>query len=313
MLLSNYTGKDVIQLFRTDPAYLNKYYLKVSAVLVAACAALLAFQGPPLRTYLVYLPVLLLALVPRFSVILFAYGCSLVISLVPFGDQFRAVHLALVPLALYCALIATAYIHGAAHDSLRPRWLRRPIGELCGLFHLVGFPDWTIVHFVHHRHADDPENDPHPPAGLTYWQFLNGVKTSIFRVLGQRYFASFGDSKAAARAWKTLPLFAMVTQVLKMNFWFLLLGPQAFTFFFLTSIVAKNLHYAFFNYSTHVPSNNQPGEMVIINLDHNAFFKVVNALSHGLYFHKNHHERPNVLNPRDAQRVPAREVSADAA
>jgi stearoyl-CoA desaturase (delta-9 desaturase) len=289
----------MIQLFRTDPAYLNKYYAKVSAVLLVACGALFALRPPGATSYLWYLPAIVVALVPRFSVILVAYAYAVAVSLTVMRAAYHPAYLLLVPLALYLALIATAYIHGAAHDSLRPRWLRRPVGELCGLFHLVGFPDWTIVHFVHHRHADDPEWDPHPPKGLTYWQFLNGVKTSIFRVLANRYFGAFGeDSPAAQRAWKTLPLFAMITQLLKMHFWFLLLGGQAFTFLFLTSIVFKNLHYAFFNYVTHVPSAEDPEQMVIVNLDRGVFFTIVNALSHGLYFHKNHHETPGLLDPR---------------
>jgi fatty acid desaturase len=290
--------KAVLQEFRTNPLYLNRYYASMSFVLAAASAFLLWALPTSLRDYLWYLPALVLMLVPRFAIIVTAFVYAVIVALTTMRASFHFGYLTLVPLSLYLALLATAYIHNAAHDNIRPRWLRRPIGELCGLFHLVGFPDWTIVHFIHHKHADDPEWDPHPPRGLTYFRFLDGVKASIFRVLRKRYFESFPDDTRAERAWKTLPLYAMAAQILRTHFWFFLLGPQVFTFLFMTSIVAKNLHYAFFNYATHVPSQDDPNEMVIVNLNHSFFFRGVNALSHGLYFHANHHQNPNLFDPR---------------
>jgi stearoyl-CoA desaturase (delta-9 desaturase) len=266
-----------------------------------ACAALIA-QGSAARAeYLWYLPEITLVLVPRFPLIAGAYAYALAVSLSVQRASFSPAHLVLVPLSFYLAILATSYIHNAAHNNIRPRWLRRAIGELCGLFHLVGFPDWTIVHFIHHRHADDPEWDPHPPQGLSYWRFMNGVKDSIFRVLRKSYFSHHGEDNARAqRYWKTLPVYAMAGQILKVHFWYFLFGPQAFTFLFMTSIVAKNLHYAMFNYVTHVPSPEDPSRMTIVNLNDSAFFRVINAVSHGLYFHKNHHDDPNLFDPRRA-------------
>jgi fatty acid desaturase len=287
----------MIQNFRTDPAYLNKYYAKVSVVLAVVCASILWLRPGAGGSYLLYLPALLLTLVPRFPVIVAGYLYAVGTSLTLERGTFHIGYLALIPLGLYLALIATSYIHNAAHNNIRPRWLRRAIGEACGVFHLVGFPDWTIVHFVHHRHADDSELDPHPPAGLSYWRFLNGVKDSIFRVLTKNYFSNFEHEPRAAHYWRSLPLFAMSAQLLKIHFWFLLFGAQVFTFLFLTSIVAKNLHYAFFNYATHIPSPDDPSQMQIVNLNRSAFFRVVNLLSHGLYFHMNHHDNPNLFNP----------------
>lgn len=291
----------MLQRFRIDPAYLNRYYAKVIALLFAACAVLWVVTPPDLASYSLYAPALLLMLTPRFFVILGAFVYAVVVSVTLESADFRLAHLIFIPISLVLALIATSYIHNAAHGNVRPRFLRRFVGEACGLFHLVGFPDWTIVHFIHHRHADDPEWDPHPPAGLTYWQFLEGVKVSIFRVLRKYYVAQFGEGADQRTAWKTLPLFAMATQILKVHFWFLLLGPQVFTFLFMSSIVLKNLHYAFFNWATHVRDPEHPGQMQIINLNASLFFRFANFFSHGLYFHKNHHESPNLFNPGRAR------------
>jgi fatty acid desaturase len=282
--------------FRTDPAYLNEYYRHVVLALLPACLVLATVRPHALADYGWYLPAIVLTVVPRFPVIALAFVYALAVSLTTGRASFQLWHLLLVPVSLLLVLLATSYIHNAAHDNIRPRWLRRPVGELCGLFHLVGFPDWTIIHFIHHRHADDPELDPHPPAGLSYWRFMNGVKDSIFRVLERRYFDQFGDRPEAARHWRQLPLYALVTQLAKTHFWFLLLGGQLFTFLFLTSIVAKNLHYAFFNYVTHVPSPDQPETMVVVNRTQGVF-RLINAVSHNLYLHANHHAHPGMFDP----------------
>src|SRR5262245_11930404 len=150
----------MLQKFRTDPRYLLRYYATTIALLVPICAALAFLRAPARSEYLWYLPAILLVVVPRFLVIVAALVYAAAVSLTVMRATFEPWQLLLVPLSLVLALLATSYIHNAAHDNIRPRWLRRPIGELCALFHLVGFPDWTIVHFIHHRHADDPEWDP---------------------------------------------------------------------------------------------------------------------------------------------------------
>jgi fatty acid desaturase len=286
----------MLQKFRSDPRYLLRYYGTAISVLLPTCALMVLLRSPARSGYFWYLPAIVMTVVPRFPVIAASCAYAVTISVTVQRASFSPWHLLLVPMSLVLALVATSYIHNAAHDNIRPRWLRRPIGELCALFHLVGFPDWTIVHFIHHRHADDPEMDPHPPAGLSYWRFLNGVKDSIFGALSRRYFDQFGADPVAARAWRQLPLYAFVTQLCKTHFWFLLLGGQSFAFLFLTSIVAKNLHYAFFNYATHVASLDDPSRVIIVNLD-DGIFRVINALSHNLYLHKNHHAEPALFDP----------------
>jgi hypothetical protein len=53
-------------------------------------------------------------------------------------------------------------------------------------------------------------------------------------------------------------------------------------------------HYAWFNYVTHRPLGDGA---IIVNRNEHAY-KLVNAIAFGLYFHRNHHIRPSLFDPR---------------
>lgn len=297
----------MLQRFRNDPAYLNKYYAALLSVLALACAGLTALSPPDWQRYWWYLPAIALPVLPRFMLGVAALSYAAVVSMTIHRDGFRWAHLTLVPLALALTPVVASYAHNAAHRNLRPRFLRRPVGELCSLLHVVGFPEYTVVHFLHHKHTDDPEWDPHPPGALSYWQFLEGARTSVFRVLNKQYAAQFGQEATLRAAWKTLPLLMLLAQALRLHFFYFLLGPYVFTFFFLPTLVGKAAHYAFANYVTHRPDPQEPHGHVIRNLSNGLLYRWLNATSHGFYFHRNHHDNPNLFNP---SRLPAARVNA---
>lgn len=281
--------------FRSDPGYLTRYHVKSAVALVGlvgATAALMSYLGrlDAKSTWLFAPALLLLSSTNIVTVTLgFAYCVGATAYL---GWSWSA--LGWLPLSALSVLLATSFLHNASHDNIKPKWLRRPVGEFCGLLQLVGFADWVVIHVIHHSHSDDPERDPHPPLHLGYWKFMMGMRQSILQVLVKEYFGLFGKSEATMGQLKKLALASKAEQILKVAFWFLLLGPSAFTFFFVSSIVLKMLHYAWFNYATHRPSGERNDT---VNLNKHLY-KLVNAVSFGLYYHRNHHLNPKLFDPR---------------
>jgi hypothetical protein len=115
------------------------------------------------------------------------------------------------------------------------------------------------------------------------------MRQTISTVLANYYFGLWGKNEESLKNLKELGLESKVATFLKVVFWYLILGPQLFAFLFVFSAAFKMAHYAWFNYATHVYSE---GSTTIVNLDF-GFYKFVNFVSFGLYYHKNHHLRPS--------------------
>lgn len=291
--------------FRSDKHALTDYHLK-SCVFwsLAAVTALVLTKQP---TLLAFVPAIgLLSSVDIKRVALGALA-----ALVACFATHTASWLAIAFFAITPAWVvfATAILHNAAHGNFKPRWLNRPVGEVFGLFQLVGFPDWVVVHVIHHSHPDDPERDPHPPLDLSFPKFLDGMRASILRVLLKEYFDLHGQSEETKRSILTLALSSKLEQIAKIVFCYAVLGPQAFAFFFAPSIAMKMVHYAWFNYATHQPRER---EVEIVNRD-DGWYRLTNALSFGLYYHRNHHKNPKLFNPSKMKDETARQEREKAA
>ena len=278
--------------FNTDKRYFNKYFLSVIAMLAVANGMLFFFATPDFRLLLLYLPALFILSIPDIYLIFLAWLYALAVTVVNFG--FHAAYLAGIPIAIVLTFIATALLHNASHSNFRPRWFCRGVGEAMGLFQMVAFPSWVIVHILHHRNSDDPVLDPHPPLDKGYVAFLTGMRKSISKVIGNYYFSLWGNNAESARNLKEVGIESQLSMFLQALFWYLVLGPQVFAWFYIFSIVFKMAHYAWFNYATHIYT--QDG-INIGNLNH-GFYKAINAIAFGLYYHKNHHLRPGLFDPR---------------
>lgn len=68
-------------------------------------------------------------------------------------------------------------------------------------------------------------------------------------------------------------------------------APAAYAPAYLTNVLV----FAHINFATH--KTNADGSTEIINLNHNMWYKTVNFFGSGVYFHKNHHVRPNLYDP----------------
>lgn len=279
--------------FRKDPKYLTNYHMKSALTWITACVMVGLTRRPDQTHLLYFLPALLLLASTHVGIVTLGVITAVIASYFAQGFGSPIIALGLLALSVPWALFATAILHNAAHGNIKPRWLCRAVGEVFGLLQLVGFPDWVVIHVIHHAHPDDPEKDPHPPLGQTFWKFMLGMRASILKVLLREYLALWGQTAESKRQLTRLMLASKVEQVAKITFCLLLFGPHAFAWFFAPSIVFKMIHYAWFNWATHV----QNGKDVVILNRTTALYKIANIFSIGLYYHQNHHKNPKLFHP----------------
>jgi stearoyl-CoA desaturase (delta-9 desaturase) len=203
------------------------------------------------------------------------------------------------PAVLYLLICCHLWIHNATHGNF-PRLLNRIVGELLGFIVFVRYASWQIVHLRHHAHSDEPKLDPHP----TFPSFLRsffGSILSVERQLQDSYCEIWGEtpenrSKEAFRA-----RVSYGTNVMLSLAWYLFLGPVGFFAFWLPCNLLAAAFVAHFNWATH--NGEQGRDFRPVNLNH-GYYRLGNLLFTGIYFHKNHHARPHLFNPRrwDASR-----------
>ena len=277
--------------FKSDKRFLNQYFLIIIGLFFVANSLLSFFGEPDWEVFFIFIPAFVLLSMPQIQLVALAWVYAVLICV--FRLDFDIVYLALIPVAIITTFIVSAVFHSASHSSIQPRWLKRLIGETIGFWQLAAFPLWCIVHVLHHKYSDDTVRDPHPPMDKTYWNFMLNMRKSVASVFSGFYMDLWGKNEESLRNMKEMAIESKVATLLQVTFWFLLLGPQVFTFLFAFSIIFKMLHYAWFNYATHIYT---PEGIQIVNLDH-GLYKIVNFLAFGLYYHKNHHLRPDLFNP----------------
>lgn len=197
--------------------------------------------------------------------------------------------------AFFFAGLSAVFIHNAVHLNFRPRWLNRLVGEIMGVHQLYGFLGWQTAHLIHHKYPDNPQFDPHPPGNQNFLEFAMSMQKNLKMCLSRIYFSTWTENEKFQKIWKKKNFFAALGMLLKLIFWFLILEPKFFLIWFVPSYLLNVLFFAHFNFSTHRPSN---GETVILNLDQGWYFKLINLLLFGIYYHRNHHLRASLFNPK---------------
>lgn len=282
----------MIERYRNDPYFLARYYL--AATLLTPVAIGVLYRGDFRPSIAVWLVVMLPLFASSFLGGVTAFAGAVGLMLAFHRHEIAPWHFLLVPLGVYFGMLSVPLIHNAAHANFRPRALNRPLGELLSLHLLSGFPGFVILHLMHHRHADDPEKDPHPNHGLTYWGFLNGLKISLRAAFRRLHAEHWKDDERAARALRFVGVALPLNRVLRALLILVVFGPVGFTFFYVPSFLANQLTYAHINYFSHVE---QPdGSVRIVNLDHGVY-RWLNRLLFGIYFHGNHHRHCSRFNP----------------
>lgn len=216
--------------------------------------------------------------------------------------SFAPWHLALIPLGIYVGGVSAVFIHNATHNSFPWVWLNELCGHLSGLHQLWGFTGWKLIHLVHHLYSDNVDMDPHPPKNLTFWQFARIMFINSSKKISERYREHWGVNRTTQRLQKWVLIVFPVMAAVNLLFWYLLLGPAGFLFFYIPSYIANHLLFVDVNYTAH-PKDPVTGESKPANLNHTLYYKIANRMWFGIYFHGNHHRRPQLFNPRYMQAI----------
>lgn len=186
-------------------------------------------------------------------------------------------------------------LHNAVHYNIPNKTLNEIIGELCGFFVLFGMGPFRISHSLHHAYPDDPKKDPHPPMDKGFLHFLATTQLNTIKVISNVYFDKFGRNLSTRSIMITQMICYYIGLGGRVFIWFSLLGPSNFVHFYLPAYLVNLVVFAHINYATHQPDGN--GGHEIINLDSNLYYKTLNIISSGAYYHQNHHDFPKRYNP----------------
>ena len=210
------------------------------------------------------------------------------------GFEFQTWQIIPAIIAVLFGIQVPAVLHNAVHHNIKPRWLNELIGEVAGYFVLFGLGPFRISHVLHHAHADS-EFDPHPPNGKGFLYFLATTQLNTIRVIRRRFLNIHGSSAKTHSVLALEIFFYYISLVARLVSWVLLLEPTYFMVFFVPAYLTNVLVFAHINFATH--KTHADGRVEIINLNHNFYYKLVNRIGSGVYFHKNHHLKPGLYNP----------------
>ena len=209
--------------------------------------------------------------------------------------------LLLIPVGILLGLIVATAFHNCSHGNIKPRVLNTVIGEICGVIALDGMRNFRVGHMLHHIHSDDPVLDPHPPHGLTFFEFIKTSKEKTINVLIAEYYRNHGSNKDSKKNIQNQLIFYKIGFVLKLSFWFLLLGPLGFILFYTPTFLSYFFGFAHLNYISH--SLDEHNEEVMHNHDGGILFSFLNIMTSGGYYHKNHHKHPGLYNPKKLENL----------
>jgi fatty acid desaturase len=211
--------------------------------------------------------------------------------------------LILIPAGLVLGLISATAFHNTSHGNIRPKVLNFLVGELTANFSLEDMRCFRLGHMLHHRHVDDPKLDPHPPKGLSFLEFIATSRQKTIGCITHLYYKSHGKSAASERNVMGQIILFHVAALLKLIFWFLLFGPEVFILFFIPAYLSYFFGFAHLNYISHLEDERDIPQ--IRNHDGSAFYRVMNLLTSGGYYHRNHHLAPRLYNPSKLEKVKA--------
>lgn len=206
---------------------------------------------------------------------------------------------------LLCGL-PSGLLHNCAHRNVGPIWFNDLVGEFLGTVMLYGYRGFSLGHMFHHKYPDNPMYDPHPPRGYSFLRFVIAPIEATLIIIERAYFENFGKNESTIRNISLSRLFFNLSIFTKLSFWFLLFGAKIFILFYLVLYISNIFVFAHINYATHIENEN--GDSEIININSNLYYKVVNKISLGGYYHKSHHLRPRAFNPSKVNLCSSKEL-----
>lgn len=215
----------------------------------------------------------------------------------PFRDwsELRPVHLLALPVVAYFLILFNVFAHNATHRAF-PRSINRLMGEISGMFALMRYASWEMIHLRHHRYSDQPGKDPHDCRPRFWLEFLPYAISNIELQLAQAFYERHGGpTPENVRFQKLRGLLSFGTGVVLAYAFYVLLGPPLFWCVFLPAEVLNILHLIHLLWATHNGAS-PDRDYRPVNLDH-GFYYIGNRIWFGIYYHANHHILASMFNP----------------
>lgn len=188
----------------------------------------------------------------------------------------------------------SSFLHNCSHGNTGNKYLNYIVGEFCGAWVMYGYRNFVLIHILHHKYTDD-HFDPVNPDGMTFVKFFFAPMRYMIKRANSYLYLKHGSNPNYHLAKNIHETVFHLNLMLRILFWFLVFGPKYFLIFYIPSIISNIFVFAHINYVCH--RNNENGEVEIVNLNHNLYFKIANIITIGGYFHKNHHINQNLFNP----------------
>ena len=196
-----------------------------------------------------------------------------------------------VPLSICVGLKITTWMHNCMHYNYKHG--NQILGELSSFYALMSFGIISNLHVLHHSYPDT-EQDPHNPEGLS---FVNLFFTSQFRgvqIIENKFYEFHGRTPTNFLIFKTNIFMHFLGNVLRLAIWYQLMGTLFYSMY-LPGLLAYLFVFNHLNFATHITDKN--GNVQVLNIDSNLYYKTMNWICEGLYFHHNHHIYPRRTNP----------------
>jgi stearoyl-CoA desaturase (delta-9 desaturase) len=201
----------------------------------------------------------------------------------------------LLPIGLIIGVKVPVLIHNCVHGNLKLKPLNIILGEIAGVYVLLGLAAFELNHRMHHVHSDS-DMDPHNPHNKNFFRFFFANNFGGTEPVLKKYLQFYGDTKINRALFGATALIHFAAVPLRAMIWLFLLGPSLFITFFIPSYLFHMFVFAHINYYTH--ETFEDGTAKVYNLNDNIYYKLVNYFGSGVYYHKNHHKNPNFYNPQ---------------
>ena len=201
----------------------------------------------------------------------------------------------IVVLSIVNGLIVSSLLHNTSHANVPGKFLNRLLGEYCGYWALYGHTNFLMVHILHHQYSDE-EMDPVSPRGMSFSIFVSAPMRYMIKRTKKYLFSVHGHHEDYKWILQTQTVIFHLNLILKIAFWYVLLGKFLFFTFYIPGFMSLVGIFAHINYVCH--RDKMDGSIEIVNLDHNLYYKVANFITSGGYYHKNHHINMKLFNPK---------------
>lgn len=147
---------------------------------------------------------------------------------------------------------------------------------------------------LHHQFSDE-ELDPVNPKGMNFLLFLSAPMRYMIKTTKQYLFMIHASFPRYNYIMQAQTVVFHINLILRVSFWYLLLGQDLFIWFYIPTLLTNFAIYAHINYVCH--RDHADGSVEVVNLNHNLYYRIANVLTFGGYFHKNHHQKLSSFNP----------------